>query len=48
MINNTVRAEAKPTIAGFKIVYVCIEKVQLKMLEMTPIESEAWKKRVSL
>ena len=44
MLNNAVRAESKPTAAGFKMVYVGKDKVALNILEMSPIESEPWKK----
>ena len=44
MLSNAARAETKPTAAGFKMVYVSKEKVPLRILEMTPIESEPWKK----
>ena len=44
MLNNAVKAESKPTAAGFKMVYVGKDKVALNILEMSPIESEPWKK----
>ena len=47
MLNNAVRAETKPAATGFKSVYIGKEKVPMNILEMTPIDSEAWRKSTS-
>ena len=47
MLTNAVQKESETTAAGFKIVYIGKDKVPLNILEMTPIDSPAWKKSAS-
>ena len=47
LLNDAVRGHHKPTAAGYKIVYVGKDKTPLSILEMAPIEGDAWKKSAS-
>ena len=44
LLTDAVRGNHKPVVAEFKIVYVGKDKTPLSILEMVPIEGDAWKK----
>ena len=44
MLANAARHDAKPTAAGFQMIYVGKDKYPLSILSMTPITSEEWRK----
>ena len=47
LLTNVVKGNCKPTAVGFKIFCVGKDKTPLSILEMAPIESDAWKKSAS-
>ena len=48
LLTDTVRGNHKPTAAGFKIVYIGKDKTPLSILEIAPIEGNAWENQPHL
>lgn len=40
---NDVARNPKPTVVGFKIIYVGKDEYPISVLEMTPVEADRWK-----
>ena len=47
LLNDVVRSDPNPKAAGFKIVYIGKDNISLSILEMAPVEDNAWNKSAS-